>query len=65
MYDNNDINGERFEKVINNDINSGFVIIRNYRIIVINLIIIDMIGLFFMRLMNIVFSKILQVSKII
>ena len=31
LYDNNDINGEKFEKVINNDINNGFVIIRNYR----------------------------------
>ena len=31
LYDNNDINGEKFEDVILDDINSGFVEIKNYR----------------------------------
>lgn len=31
LYDNNDINGERFEDVIDDYIKSGFVILKNYR----------------------------------
>ena len=31
LYDNNDENGENFEDVISDDINSGFVEIKNYR----------------------------------
>lgn len=31
IFDNNDVDGERFEDVIQNDIDSGFVILRNYR----------------------------------
>lgn len=54
LYDNNDINGERFEKVLSNYINNNYVEITNYRgqkknkltfiIIVIKTIIIFMIG---------------------
>ena len=31
IYDNNDIDGERFEEVIPDEINSGFVKIVNFR----------------------------------
>ena len=31
LYDNNDVDGEHFEDVINDDIQSGFVVIINYR----------------------------------
>ena len=31
IYDNNEINGERFENVIQNEINNGFISIINYR----------------------------------